>query len=664
MTTVVGQLPGNLDMAAYVGCDFAATLRVTHRGLPMDWAGSTITATVNEASGSAVTSFTVDNSTDGELVLRLAETAFTRPERYFYTVTVTSRSFTGPLVAGVFDVRRVEQNKEPATTSATVAITYDPDVSISVVAGDTHDWPTAFATLPSAYLAVAGDSITIRNEVTLGLGNHADNWPSYLTQLSNGRLLLEWNDAVAGQTSTAAAATFDAIFRDRVLATGIRRKPRFVGIMIGTNDSLVSGAATTTVTNVTAMINEARANGAKVFVCTIPPRGMTALPTPTGVTATAVTSGGTLADGTYSYRVAYIALDASLAVTTTLASTAVTATVSGGAGAGSVEVRVPYMPGSTGYRVYGRTGGSEALMTTVTWATGEYNTALLYTDTGSASPSGAVPGSNTTAVTPDPTEVAKTTTVNTALAALVASYGSSDVRLVDTYSACVSQTTGRWRPGYTFDNLHPTPTGSRVIAETIWSTLADWFDVGQTNGMAWESMPLATGSTANLHANNRFTSVTSTRPTNWARNSILSSTATAFTTATVPRTGMGPGNALTIGITTIGTRVTIEATSATSARITSGFSAGDEILFGYKLQTDGLEEFGGRVDVALKETDSFNYHVCRRSAVDLSGWVWGRFIVRAGATQLWFRVALGPGGGSVSLAHLTVVNLTTGQALA
>lgn len=109
-----------------------------------------------------------------------------------------------------------------------------------------------------------------------------------------------------------------------------------------------------------------------------------ALTSPVNAAFTTATTGGTLADGTYSYRVS--ALDGRGGET--LASTATTQATSGG-GTSTVTVNWTKVTGATGYKVFGRIGGSEQLLATL----GDVAT---WTDTGSVSPSGALPTANTT----------------------------------------------------------------------------------------------------------------------------------------------------------------------------------------------------------------------------------------------------------------------------
>ena len=99
-------------------------------------------------------------------------------------------------------------------------------------------------------------------------------------------------------------------------------------------------------------------------------------------------SGGTLAAATYSYR-----LSAVIGAIETQASTAKTQVTTGSTSTVTLDwttiaASAPYN-GATSFKVYGRTGGSELLMGTVTMPT------KTFTDTGSVSPSGALPAATT-----------------------------------------------------------------------------------------------------------------------------------------------------------------------------------------------------------------------------------------------------------------------------
>jgi hypothetical protein len=102
---------------------------------------------------------------------------------------------------------------------------------------------------------------------------------------------------------------------------------------------------------------------------------------PTNGTFTTATTGGTLAPGTYAYRVT-----ATTANGETLPSTESTIVVPSGTSTNTVTVTWAVITGATGYKVYGRTSGSELRLATISGGS-----TVSYTDTGSGTPSGAMP---------------------------------------------------------------------------------------------------------------------------------------------------------------------------------------------------------------------------------------------------------------------------------
>lgn len=102
----------------------------------------------------------------------------------------------------------------------------------------------------------------------------------------------------------------------------------------------------------------------------------------TPVNAAFTAGSGTLAIGTYYYRVAAINV-----IGQTLASTETSLFLAAG---GGVNVNWGAVSGATGYKIYGRTIGAELLITTVGAVT-------TFLDDGSLTPAGAMPVSNTTA---------------------------------------------------------------------------------------------------------------------------------------------------------------------------------------------------------------------------------------------------------------------------
>ncbi len=115
-----------------------------------------------------------------------------------------------------------------------------------------------------------------------------------------------------------------------------------------------------------------------------------ALAAPVSGSFTTAGTGGTLLDSThYFYRIsAYNAVGETLACTEVDKSTAANA----GANTATITAVWGTVPGAAGYKVYGRTTGAEQLIATVGQGT------LSYMDTGSVSPSGALPAINTTGV--------------------------------------------------------------------------------------------------------------------------------------------------------------------------------------------------------------------------------------------------------------------------
>ena len=110
------------------------------------------------------------------------------------------------------------------------------------------------------------------------------------------------------------------------------------------------------------------------------------IPTPAGLALTTATTGGTLSASTsYSYQVT--ALNSA---GETLASTAVSITTGSATSTNTVTATWNSVNGAASYNIYGRTSGSIAKIANVTTPS--------YTDTGSVSPSGAVPTTDSTGV--------------------------------------------------------------------------------------------------------------------------------------------------------------------------------------------------------------------------------------------------------------------------
>lgn len=93
-------------------------------------------------------------------------------------------------------------------------------------------------------------------------------------------------------------------------------------------------------------------------------------------------TGGTLAAASYAYKYTYVKDGVESALS------AVSNTVVTSGSTSSIAVTVTAVSGATSYKIYGRTGGSFLLMSTLTAPT------VLYTDTGADTPAGAAPATN------------------------------------------------------------------------------------------------------------------------------------------------------------------------------------------------------------------------------------------------------------------------------
>lgn len=114
------------------------------------------------------------------------------------------------------------------------------------------------------------------------------------------------------------------------------------------------------------------------------------IPTPVITDVTNATTGGTLGDGTYSYRITAINAQGQ-----TLASAADSVVVTSGTGTNKTTITwtaptvSPEVSPITGYKIYGRSAGTELLLATV-------GLVLTWADDGSLTPAGALPTANTT----------------------------------------------------------------------------------------------------------------------------------------------------------------------------------------------------------------------------------------------------------------------------
>ena len=115
------------------------------------------------------------------------------------------------------------------------------------------------------------------------------------------------------------------------------------------------------------------------------------LPLPVNATHTTATTGGSLVPGTYWYRIT-----ARNNAGETLASVETSIVVPAGTNTNVVNVAWTAIPGAKDYRVFGRTTGAELLMGSTEGFYLASATTLYFLDDGSVTPSGALPGGDTT----------------------------------------------------------------------------------------------------------------------------------------------------------------------------------------------------------------------------------------------------------------------------
>lgn len=136
-----------------------------------------------------------------------------------------------------------------------------------------------------------------------------------------------------------------------------------------------------------------RKSGIEQFTIGCAPTTTTLLPSPSGLALGSGPPIGTLTNGTYGYRVSALT-----GLGETLACAEVTITLAGGTSSQCVIINWTGVPGATSYRVYGRTSGSELFMIL---HNATASTAQSTIDTGAAPASGALPSSNTAALSLD-----------------------------------------------------------------------------------------------------------------------------------------------------------------------------------------------------------------------------------------------------------------------
>jgi hypothetical protein len=228
---------------------------------------------------------------------------------------------------------------------------------------------------------IAGRRAVVAASVALAIGANSSGNPRYdlITVDTSGTLIV-----TAG--TAAAAPVFPTIPASRTVLAAVRvPNGHTTGTTIPTN-TIIDKRVTIQDPGMENVTWYGATGTGKMFTASVTTGTgslTSSLATPSGVGTSTSTTGGQLAAATYSYRVSAVNEYGE-----TLASTGVTRVTTGTTS--TVTVSWTAVPGALSYRVYGRTGGSELLIATIGAPV------VTWTDTGWFTPSGALPGANTT----------------------------------------------------------------------------------------------------------------------------------------------------------------------------------------------------------------------------------------------------------------------------
>lgn len=513
-------------------------------------------------------------------------------------------------------------------------------LSISGSNGNTVTLPTsgggsATTTAGSGAWTPIGDSITDNTDTPTAQSPklRGDSWVNYAALLSDGALYIAHNAAVQGTQTDDILSTFD----NKVP----QYNPTLVTDLSGTNDARGSRALSSYITNKLAIVNKIRAIGATPVWGTVPPQGTTNFPVPAAPSLIAQTSGGTLDDGTYSYRVTAVSGNSAVAGETTV-SAAATVTLSGGGGSGAILINIPLVADAFGYRIYGRTGGNEKLITTFL-ATYNCIPQTQFLDTGSITPTGAQPSSNTTGVAAVSSQQILIAQYN----AWMRGYGiKNGIPVIDFYGLLTDPATGLYKRGLSHDGVHPNPAGMQLMGALAWETLSvttppstSWTGKNHLESINFAVNPLYLDSLSGG---------------SWA----LQGTPAGATLTANTKTGF-IGKALTLHAgTKPPTSGTIQCFS--SAILASGgdYSAGDLIRLGMRVQVEN--NVGAYIRIMVFDTVSGKpVDEMRFSGTNVDALAWQtEFTIPSGTTSIQMRVQIYFGTADVSLGEQSFVNLT------
>jgi hypothetical protein len=266
-----------------------------------------------------------------------------------------------------------------ATSGTAVAHKFGNSASLST-AGD-HIAEFYNDNLSTLKLSIDKDGSLFPNDATATLGGAGARW-------NQAYILSIIDSGGATRISGIGATSSSTNIRGNIASsgTGIGTRIGNIGSLINAGDKIASFYNDSLATERAYVGYDGSYNG---LVNGIGGMQLTAITPPTGLSVSCSTTGGTLAAGTYFYRVSSTSYGAG----ETLAATEASGTVASGT-TGSCTPSWAAVLGATGYKVYGRSTGAELLIPGGGTITNP--TTVSFVDTGSGTPSGAPVTNNTT----------------------------------------------------------------------------------------------------------------------------------------------------------------------------------------------------------------------------------------------------------------------------
>jgi lysophospholipase L1-like esterase len=489
-----------------------------------------------------------------------------------------------------------------------------------------------------------GDSIMEWNDQD-SVGIYADNWFNYANWYSGGRLNHVGNFGIGGQTSTQILARLAA----NIATAQSRVNNGRIGacfIQMGSNDASVLTPAQMAVTfkaNYIAAIQMLLANGIMPILVTIPPRGVEAIgTTPTISSILTGTTGGSIAGGTtVGYRI--VAANGGFGGSGTgytLPGAEVTLAIPSGTNTNWAMPVWGAVPGALGYRIYGRTPGSELLIAQQL-NNGRTMAGCYYQDLGTITPSGALPSSDTTQINAPAGAEPSTTIANSIICRLARQFG---LPLIDFYTLLCDPATGLYTSKFSRDGTHPTNTKFNAMGQYAWAQIAQYFAPSAQYLCRDLNDPNILG------GNPLFYSTSSGVPTGWSYG--------------------GSGSNITRSVTTdpavsgqVYKLVTTDYVAYyDKGPVIGGFDIGDTIAITGMFKASGPTANGGTCSIGLlcNGASPTSYIGFTQVSDDTNGWYEFSYEaqVPAGTTSLQWSSVMAQGPATWEFGNLTVRNLT------